>query len=194
MSQLTISLNSQVTKRVKLTKPTYIIGRDQKCDIILPERTISGHHAKLINTGEDCFLEDTHSTNGVYVNSHPIRKHLLIDKDTISIGKYQLTFHSSVNLLTQLRQLSVHPRITKAPGTPWLEIRAGIKQGNVIPLEREQITLGEKDTGSITIERTSRGKYLLHGTAEDGTPETIQLNESDSFHVGDVELVFHAAE
>lgn len=191
MSQLIISLNNQITKRIKLTKPAYIIGRDQKCDIILPERTISSRHAKLINTGEDCFLEDTRSTNGVYVNSRSIRKHLLIDKDTISIGKYQITFHSSVNLLAQLRQLSVHPRLIDTLKTPWLEINTSVKQGNIIPLEREQITLGEKDTGSITIERTPGNHYLLHGTADNGTPETIQLSDNDSFHVGDIELVFH---
>lgn len=194
MSQLTIRLNNQVTKRVKLTKPTYLIGRNQQCDIVLPERTISSRHAKLINTGEDCFLEDTLSTNGVYVNSHAVRKHLLIDKDTINIGKYQITFHSSANLLTQIRQLSVHPRISQAPGIPWLEIRTGIKQGNIIPLKREQITLGEEETGSITVERTPKGRHLLHGTTEDGTPETIQLSDNDSFHIGDIELVFHKAE
>ncbi len=193
MSELTISLNNQVTKRVKLTKPVYLIGRNQKCDIILPERTISSQHAKLINTGEDCFLEDTESTNGVYVNSHCIKRYLLIDKDTINIGKYKLTFHNAVALSVQLRQLSVHPRLANTRDTPYLKINSGIKQGNIIPLNRDKITLEDEETDNITIERTPKDMYLLHGTTEDGTPETIQLSDRDNFRVGNNEFVFHAA-
>nr|CAA6809306.1 MAG: Unknown protein [uncultured Thiotrichaceae bacterium] len=194
MSQLIVNVNNQTTKRVKLVKPTYIIGRNQKCDVVLPERTISNHHAKLINTGEDCFLEDSDSTNGVYVNSQLVRKHLLIDNDVIQIGKYELTFRGTVKLITQLRQLSIHPRLNEQSHTPWLEISSGPKQGHVIPLEREQITLGEKDTDSITIKRAANGDYFLHGVSKHHTPETMQLKNNDSFNIEDIELVFHDVE
>lgn len=194
MSQLIISFNKQITKRVYLTKPAYTIGRNQICDIVLPERTISGRHAKVINTGEDCFLEDTGSTNGVYVNSRLVERHLLIDNDIIHIGKYQLTFSSDVSLQIQLRQLCIHPRLLEKLKSSWLEINTGIKQGNIIPLDRDKITLGEKDKDNITVERTLRGGYFLHRVSEDGASKTTQLSDNDSFHTGDVELVFHLAD
>lgn len=193
MSELIVKINQQIVKRIKLVNPTYAIGRSQKCDIILPERTISSQHARIINTGEDCFLEDTDSTNGVYVNHRATQQHLLIDNDIINIGKYQIVFRSSVNLATQLRQLSVHPRLAGKSVTPWLEISTGRKQGNIIPLEREQITLGEESTGHIMIKRGPKNGYLLQGTTENEIPETVQLADNDRFRVGNVELVFHAA-
>ncbi|MGB0847366.1 MAG: FHA domain-containing protein [Thiolinea sp.] len=192
MAQIIISCNNQITKRVKLVKPSYTIGRNAQCDIVLPERTISNQHAKIINAGEDCFLEDTDSTNGIFLNHRLIKKHLLMDNDTLQIGKYQLTFRSAVGLVTQLRQLSVHPRLVDEPEHPWLEITNGRKQGNIIILEREQITLGNQDTGKITVERNREGEYLLHKMAKKKVKEVIKLNDNDKFAVGDVELIFHS--
>ena len=192
MSQIIISINKQITKRLKLTKPVYTIGRDLKCDIVLPERTISSHHAKLVNSGEDCFLEDTNSTNGVFVNHRPVKQCLLIDNDVIHIGKYQLTFRSQIGLATQLRQLSLHPRLIEQPETSWLEICSGNKQGNVILLDRDQLTLGDPDTGTVMIERNAKGEYLLHGQGEGELDEIVKLKDSDSFSIGDIELMFHA--
>jgi len=194
MSQLIINFNNQTTKRVKLVKPAYTIGRNQQCDVVLPERTVSSQHARLINTGEDCFLEDSGSTNGVFINSRLVSKHLLIDNDVIQIGKYELTFRSTVKLITQLRQLSTHPRLSEKSKVPWLEISTGAKQGHIIPLEREQITLGEKDADQITIKRAANGEYFLHGVSKNHTPENMQLRNNDSFNIEDIELVFHEAE
>lgn len=191
MSQLIISINKQITKRIKLVKPVYSIGRDRKCDIVLPERTISSQHAKLVNSGEDCFLEDTNSTNGVHVNHRAVRQHLLLDHDVIHIGKYQLTFRSATGLVTQLRQLSVHPRLMESSDTPWLEICNGPKQGNIIPLERDKITLGEESIGTLSVERNAQGEYLLHSDNNGELEEVVKLEDNDTFNIGDIELVFH---
>lgn len=193
MSQIIISINKQITKRIKLVKPVYTIGRHRKCDIVLPERTISSQHAKLVNSGEDCFLEDTGSTNGVYVNHRAIHQHLLIDHDIVQIGKYQLTFRSSAGLVVQLRQLSVHPRLIEQSDLDWLEIGSGPKQGSVIPLERDKITLGEKETGIKCVERNVRGEFWLHGTDDDAREDSVRLEDNDSFKIGDIELIFHTA-
>lgn len=192
MSQLIISINKQITKRIKLVKPVYSIGRDRKCDIVLPERIISSQHAKLVNSGEDCFLEDTNSTNGVYVNHRAVRQYSLLDHDVIHIGKYQLTFRSATGLVTQLRQLSVHPRLMESSGIPWLEICSGPKQGNIIPLERDKITLGEEGIGILSIERNAQGEYLLHSDNEGELEEVVRLEDNDTFNIGDIELAFHS--
>ncbi|PIE01163.1 MAG: hypothetical protein CSA79_01235 [Thiothrix nivea] len=193
MSQIIISINKQITKRIKLVKPVYVIGRHRKCDIVLPERTISSQHAKLVNSGDDCFLEDMDSTNGVYVNHRAVQQHLLMDHDIVQLGKYQLTFRSNAGLAAQLRQLSAHPRLIEQSNLDWLEINSGSKQGNIIPLERDKIVLGEQDTGTICIERGTHGEFLLHGTGDDERKETVRLKNNDNFKVGDIELVYHKA-
>lgn len=97
MAQLVISLNNQITQRIKLTKPTYTLGRNPQCDIVLPDRTVSSFHAKLVNSGKDCFLEDNDSTNGTFINGTVIQKYLLSDQDIIRMGNYLLHFHNKVD-------------------------------------------------------------------------------------------------
>ena len=94
MAQLIISLNKQIIKKLTLSEASYVIGRSSRCDIVLNERTVSAEHAHLVSVGDECFLEDLNSTNGVYVNQIARQKHLLVDKDSVRIGKYELLFQN----------------------------------------------------------------------------------------------------
>ena len=193
MPQLIISRNNQIVRRIKLTKSSYSIGRSSECDIVLQERTISNYHAKILNTGKECFLEDTNSTNGIFVNHYTTKKHLLIDNDVIQIATYQLTFRSAFDLAAQLKQLSIQPGVLEKPQSPWLEILNGDEQGNIILLEREQITLSDHENDKITIQRNADGSYSLHKITVQDTKKINPLMDQDSFRVGDADLIFHMA-
>ncbi len=46
----------------------YKIGRSPSCDIVLADKTVSGHHAELIITEDgSLFLSDTNSKHGTFV-------------------------------------------------------------------------------------------------------------------------------
>ncbi|WP_298609617.1 FHA domain-containing protein [uncultured Thiothrix sp.] len=98
MPELVISLNKQIIKRLQLAEAKYLFGRSEHCDVVLNERMVSAEHAQLVRIGDECFLEDLHSTNGVYVNQVRTHKHLLLNKDLIQIGKYELLFHAITKL------------------------------------------------------------------------------------------------
>lgn len=92
MRELTIFQNKQIVKRLLLTKRVVSLGRSRHCDITLLERTISNLHA-LILTDEECsYIEDQHSTNGIYVNGIRTERCQLQDGDRICMGRFQLTF------------------------------------------------------------------------------------------------------
>ncbi|HPE62329.1 MAG TPA: FHA domain-containing protein [Thiolinea sp.] len=191
MAQLIVHLNNQIVQRIRLSKPSYSIGRNNHCDIVLPERTVSSRHARLINAGEDCFLEDDGSTNGVYVNNVKGQKHMLIDNDIIAIGKYRLVFRNDVGLLTQIRQLSVHPRLMDNAGTPRLEILSGRKKGHVIPLDKKpRVVLGGQGISRLTIERNQKGEYLMHSKSLSGVDQVDKLANEQVFRIEEVELMF----
>lgn len=101
MAQLIISLNKQIIKKLTLSEASYVIGRSNRCDIVLNERTVSAEHAHLVSVGNECFLEDLQSTNGVYVNHIARQKHLLMDKDWVRIGKYELLFQNPNSSATE---------------------------------------------------------------------------------------------
>lgn len=74
-------------------KGSWTIGRDQGCDIVLPHVTVSGCHARLLETREGYFIEDMGSTNGVIVNQRRISgKEMLHEKDVITITNTKLIF------------------------------------------------------------------------------------------------------
>jgi len=49
-----------------------IIGREESCDIVIPDRQVSRQHARIYPSNEGVFLEDLGSKNGTYLNSQRI--------------------------------------------------------------------------------------------------------------------------
>ncbi|MEQ8674369.1 MAG: FHA domain-containing protein [Aggregatilineales bacterium] len=45
-----------------------IIGRDDTCDVIIPERQISRQHIRIYRSDKQFFIEDLNSRNGTWVN------------------------------------------------------------------------------------------------------------------------------
>ncbi len=55
-----------------LVNSELIIGREERCDIVIPDRQVSRQHARIYPSNEDVFLEDLGSKNGTYLNSQRI--------------------------------------------------------------------------------------------------------------------------
>lgn len=67
-----------------------VFGRDDTCDVIIPDRQVSRFHARIILQDESLLLEDLSSKNGTYCNGDrvdlPIR---LQDGDAIQVAMVQ---------------------------------------------------------------------------------------------------------
>lgn len=92
MAKLILSMDGLVLKEIALTKERTTIGRKPHNDIQIDNLAISGEHAVIVTILNDAFLEDLNSTNGTYVNSQPVKKHVLKDNDVVELGKYRLKF------------------------------------------------------------------------------------------------------
>ncbi len=64
------------------------IGRGSDCEIMLPERQVSRHHAQIEREGGSYWLRDLESKNRTHVNGQEIssRQYLLKDGDEIQIA------------------------------------------------------------------------------------------------------------
>ena len=75
-----------------------VIGRNTDCDIVLPDRLVSRHHAQvmwgLANGREGYIVEDLRSKNGTFVNGQELAAaHWLEDGDEIQIAlRFKLAF------------------------------------------------------------------------------------------------------
>jgi hypothetical protein len=71
-------------------KPTTVIGREPDCDIVIPDRQVSRHHARLRLTPDGAYLEDLGSKNGTHHNGQVMSETAqLEDGDVIQIALAQ---------------------------------------------------------------------------------------------------------
>jgi pSer/pThr/pTyr-binding forkhead associated (FHA) protein len=66
-----------------LSKSTVAIGRDPKCDIVLPYSTVSWHHASVSKHDDTIVVQDLGSRNGTFVGLDRVDRRQLIPGDLI---------------------------------------------------------------------------------------------------------------
>jgi len=65
-----------------------IIGRAEKCNIVLDDTYVSQMHARFFSRGEGYMVEDLGSTNGTYLNRRRITSPVEVSRgDQVKIGK-----------------------------------------------------------------------------------------------------------
>jgi len=69
-----------------------IIGRTSDNDLQIPSKFVSRHHAQVSTKADGCTLEDLNSTNGIFVGSHRVKRHPLVDGDVIQLGEHKLVY------------------------------------------------------------------------------------------------------
>jgi len=71
------------------------IGRGEECSVRLDGRHISRVHARVEKRGDQLFLRDNGSRNGVFVNGRRVDESVLRSNDEIEIGEHVLVFDPS---------------------------------------------------------------------------------------------------
>jgi len=69
-----------------------IVGRAEDNEIFVKSKYVSRHHAQLISRESGCTIEDLNSTNGIYVGNRRVKKYLLKDGDTVTLGIHELVY------------------------------------------------------------------------------------------------------
>jgi hypothetical protein len=75
-----------------LTKNTVVLGRNAGVDIRLNDRSVSGEHARIINSSTGYEIEDLSSTNGTYLGARKVMRSRLKNGDRVRIGSVEFAF------------------------------------------------------------------------------------------------------
>jgi hypothetical protein len=75
-----------------LAKNTIILGRNAGVDIRVNDRSVSGEHARIINSSAGYEIEDLSSTNGTYLGARKVMRSRLKNGDRLRIGSVEFAF------------------------------------------------------------------------------------------------------
>jgi DNA-binding winged helix-turn-helix (wHTH) protein len=94
---LLVAQSGQLAGQRWQLKHRMLIGRDSTCDIVIPDRQISRHHARITPTSAGVLLEDLGSKNGTHWNGHRVDDTVVLqDGDNLQVAyAQQFTFVSS---------------------------------------------------------------------------------------------------
>ena len=78
-----------------------IIGRSNKCDIVIDSKHVSRQHSRIFSTSDgEWFVEDLGSSNGTFVNGQRVKSCPISQADVIEIGLASLSFSPFVEHAT----------------------------------------------------------------------------------------------
>ena len=156
MPDITVKQQQRVIEKYSLEKDVITIGREEENDIVLKGTGISRVHAMIFGSLAGYTIEDNNSTNGLLVNGESYAVKALGDRDTITIGDFDLIFRrwatgagkktdsGEVRPLTDSgRRLDVHT-IAKdwSAASCSLRVIKGKHRGQAIVLKKGRTSIG----------------------------------------------------
>ncbi len=148
MPEIVVKYEDKVLERIVTEKKQISIGRTSDNDIVLDNRGVSRRHADIEISGDSAVLIDNASLNGTFVNDRRVDEEVLSDADVITIGKYNMIFHTDS---------SRENKISDLDGTMVLNTKK----------QRERVKRDREDRQKV---KRSGGAPVLVG--EQGTDET----------------------
>ncbi len=85
-------------------EPQLWLGRDESCQVQLPENGVSPRHAVIERRADGYYITDLHSEVGLRVNGQPVTQHRLRAGDQIEIGSVTLRFEVAHDVVSTARR------------------------------------------------------------------------------------------
>jgi hypothetical protein len=158
------------------------IGRLPDNAVIIDNPAVSGHHARVFREADQIVLEDLHSTNGTFVNTQHVSRHVLQHGDVVLVGKHHLVFDQAA--VEQQPVVAVLPNLGD---TVYLDT----KQHRALraSLEDTRLEAERAAKARVATKPTTRAGVLhvIAGDADepeyDLTAQTSLIGRSSSAHV-----------
>ncbi|MDW5415288.1 FHA domain-containing protein [Iodobacter sp. CM08] len=191
MAKITLSLDGNLIKEIKLNREIFTIGRRPNNDIQIDNLAVSGEHAIITMRGSEAFIEDLNSTNGTKVNNQDVHKQHLKEGDEVLIGKHILHYFSekpTENTDFEKTMMLGRPPIASTPKpaaappkstiepqaeapnfTPRLgviKVLSGGNTGKELELSKNLTTLGKTGVQVAVITKRPQGYFLTHVEGE----------------------------
>lgn len=216
MPKMIVSIDGVVIKEVQLTKDRTSLGRRPYNDIVIDNLAVSGEHAVLQMLGNEVHLEDLNSTNGTYVNGKAVKKQLLLNNDTVEIGKYKIKYLNDVadaglerTMVIKSGSVSASPAAPAVPPAAAaavvgpgvhaaIKVMSGAAAGRDVPLVKVVTTIGKPGVAVAAITKRPHGFVIAHvegvnRPSLNGAPigaEPVALKDGDLLELAGTQMKF----
>ena len=177
-AKLILLLNDEKVGDYTLDRESIVIGRRPGSDIQIDNLAVSGAHARVLTILKDSFIEDLNSTNGVFVNGQRIKKQVLADGDTVTVGKHQLRYVRDPDATSDREDRVVDAKALlreggrAAPNAARLRLLMEGKTKQLV-LSKALTTIGKPGVQVAAISRKPQGDFITHidgGDADTAVP------------------------
>lgn len=201
MAKIILSIGDTVLREVALTKERVTIGRRPDNDIVIEDLAISGEHAVIVMQNNDAFLEDMNSTNGTHVNGQPVKKHFLLDNDTIELAKYRILFKANEQQSAgkgDRKSGQYEPCVHEPTTVAILRVLTGENAGKETRVIKSITTIGRSGQESALLVKCPNGFQLMHDQGNEYPKvngrsigiERYPINNGDVIAISGIEIVF----
>jgi len=180
MATIILTKDGIVLQKIPLSKERTSVGRRTYNDVVVDDPGVSAEHAVFVTNQGDPYFEDLKSTNGSQINGHPVQKHVLQDRDVITLGRYTIEYlvdTNGVQTISSATQLSIsenlgdlHQFTMPVHDDPnfdgitcaRVQILNGHKAGQMITITETLTTIGRPDIHMAAMTRNEKGHCLTH--------------------------------
>src|SRR3954453_11944568 len=154
MPELVFFRRGEEVLRFNLDGSRVVLGRGEKCDVVIPDPDVSRQQAALTFAGDKCQLEDL-SGKGTLAMGKKQSKCELPDGADVALGQWRAVFRVTSSATdegaTEIGQgTKVQPRVDPRAFPAQVRVRSGPKE-TVHKLQGEGFTAGKDDGNDLQL-------------------------------------------
>jgi hypothetical protein len=89
---LVLHEDGKPTRAYSLRAAIVVIGREDSCDMVLSDPSVSERHAQVKTVGDKRIIDDLESDHGIFVDGRRVEFHVLRPGDHVQIGVFLLEY------------------------------------------------------------------------------------------------------
>lgn len=208
MAKLTVFFKSKVIHSSLFENGIVRIGRDETNDVSIDSLAVAPAHAVIILSDDDCTIKQLNDEFPLTINGEHLKTALLKNNDTISMGKHELIFNTTVSVASSATFNSLIDQDVKIlnqgignessiPAANF-QVMTGNNIGKILPLKKPMTRLGHRGKGVILILKKQEGYFVsvlensrsITVNNEPLSDNLLKLNMNDVLNIDNISLQF----
>jgi hypothetical protein len=173
--------HGRFARRVELVGDKVVVGRSDRCDVVVDDSTVSRAHAVLEQVGPEWSIQDVGAANGTVVNGARVFAPLVLRSgDEITLGLARLVFHNGAAKQGQMTDpIAASPKLTPGEYRVLCELVRPIRTGSRFTEPASRAEIAERlFVGQAAVQNHLGSLYLKFGIDEGPGRRTRLANEA----------------